>query len=105
MSWWTRVYAAIKNLKSPLWFQRLTENLLIHVVIPTLRKLGEMAVVDLERYIREASAMDMDNLGKLNYVRGEFRKKYSPKDIKDSVLNLGIELIYQRLKGAGLLKP
>jgi len=98
MNWVTRVYLAIKNWSAPAWFHRLTEYILVHIIIPSLKMCGEMAIRDCQQLIQQASQMNVPGQDKFKYVFNGMREKYTPKDIKDSILNLIIELIFQELK-------
>jgi len=97
MNWLQKLYNVIKTWNAPPWFHRMTEFILVHIIIPSLKMCGEMAIRDCQRLIREAADLNVSNEKKFEYVFEGMRQKYTPKEIKDSILNFMIELIYQEL--------
>lgn len=104
ISFFQKTYDLIKSMKSPEWFKTLTYFLLHNVIIPSLLKMGQAAVLQLENTIRYAAEQDWDNEEKYKYVWDTMRKSYSKDEIKDNILNLGIELILAMLKKKGVIQ-
>ena len=104
MTWLTKVYLTIKNLKSPHWFKELTAWLTINVLIPTLKQFTDAQIMKLESLIVTASNKDIPGTEKIKWVVGEFKSSFAPVTIKDSLINFAIETLLQRLRVQGIIK-
>ena len=103
ISFFQKCYDAIKVMKSPEWFKSLTYFLLHNVIIPSLLRMGQQAILQLENTIKYASQQDWSNEKKYIFVWDEMRKSYSKEQITDNMLGLGIELILAMLKKKGVV--
>jgi hypothetical protein len=104
MTWLTKVYLTIKNLKSPEWLKELTSWLTINVLIPTLKQFTSAQIMKLESLIVTASNKNISGEEKLKWVVGEFKSSFSPVMIKDSLINLAVETLLQRLRVQGIVR-
>lgn len=103
MTWLTKVYLTIKNLKSPYWFKELTAWLTINVLIPTLKQFTDTQIMKLESLIVAAERGNLKGTDKLNWVAKEYYESLSDMKPRD-VLNYAIETLIQRLKFQGIIK-
>lgn len=103
MSIFQKVYDKIKSLKTPAWLKELLDKVLHNVIIPVLTKLGEDAIAVLKSLIIKASKMNISNSDKAKWVFNEFKSTFKVSDIKDSYINLGIELLVNMLKDQGII--
>ena len=89
----------------PEWLHEFLDKLFKKVVLPTLQVLGEEMVMFLEKKIVEASKhTDWSGRKKFEWVASEFRDVYIDSDIADRVLNLGIEILFNKLKTEGFIR-
>ena len=100
-----RLYTWISTWNFPPWLHELLDKVLHQVVIPTLQVLGEEAVLFLRKKIVEASRHEeWDGTTKFKYVFDMFKEEYGERDIKNRVINLGIEMIVNKLKAEGMIR-
>ena len=98
-------YNWIKSWKTPLWLQRLLNFLLHKVIVPTVKQLGEAAMTDLQKLIKDASTKDWSNKKKFEYVFNNFKNEWgNPNNLKDHTINLLIELGVAKLKKEGIIE-
>ena len=100
-----KMYDFLKNLRLPKWLSLFLGYIQEHVIIPTLKELGEAALNDLRRQIMYASTKsDWTNEKKFSYVVTEFKREWgSPNNIKDRTVNLIIEHTVSEMKEKGLI--
>ena len=96
MTWVTRVYLTIKYFKCK-WFTKLTEWLMVNVIMPVLYKMGEDALNLLRGLILQASKKDWSGEKKAKWVFDEFKARWGGQEIEDRFINLAIELLYAEL--------
>ena len=97
-------YNWLRALRTPAWLNAWYDFLLNQVIFPTLSKIKEEALQDLQTYIIEASKLDMQPTEKFNYVKDKFSVKWAVVlKLDTSTLNWIINLFYAELKKKGLL--
>jgi len=103
MSIFQKAYDFIKGIKTPKWLVEVLRYIQDNVLIPSLQKMGELAWAELQRVVIKASKMDVSNQKKFDYVYAEIKKNASFKNVKDSFLNLSIEIVVNDLKSKGII--
>lgn len=89
------IYDFIKNLKTPLWLRALLAEVQ-KILISALVGIAQEYITKLENKIIEVAGTSMSNRDKFNAVF-KYGKSEFP-DIKDSILNLLIEMLVSILK-------
>lgn len=88
------IYDWIKNLQTPEWLKEVHE--IIKSILATVSKELWSTLTTL---VFEASKNDqLTPEGKFKYVVEEFKQRWGGVEIKDSILNLLLELAVQYLK-------
>jgi len=95
------IYDFIKGVKTPLWLKTLLGELQ-KLIIATALSIGKEYLKNLENKIFEVSNMNIPSEEKFKIVF-KFGKDTMPS-IKDSVLNLIIEILVSLLKNNGFIR-
>ena len=93
-----KIYDWIKSLKTPSWLKEIFDELQ-GIIISTLLQIGKEYITGLSDKIIEVANMDITSEKKFKLVF-QWGKQNIP-DIKDSVLNLAIELLVTLCKANG----
>jgi len=95
------MYDFIKNIHTPNWLKKLLEEIQ-GIIISTILNIGKEYLLQLEEKIIEAQDTGMSWEAKWEYVF-KWGKANIP-NIKDSSLNLAIELLVNLLKQRNFMK-
>ncbi len=98
MTWVTKLYRWMKNLKTPKWLVSFLDILAKDVIYPVLQKLGEEAVEFLRYEIETQIGMSISGSDKLKNVVRNFKANYANISISDQALNMAIEIILGMIK-------
>ena len=93
----------IKGLKTPKWLADMLQYLTEKVLYPTLEALGEEVKNLLTSLIITASHKDWPGDKMFKWVVSEFKERWGGEEIKDRLLNLGVELILAILRKQGII--
>lgn len=99
------IYDFIKELNFPPWIHEFLKYIYEHVILPSLKQLGQECIRDLQRYIIEASHHeDWSGEQKFEFVKNSFIATWGEDKVKDRILNLTIELVVNQLKEQGIIQ-
>ena len=88
-------YNTIKNWKVPAWYKVLMQDIQ-EMIFSILLQIGKNYLVGLQKKILEVNGMDIEPEAKFELVF-TWGKQNIP-DIKDSILNMVIEILVNQLK-------
>ena len=93
-----RIANWIKSWKTPDWMERLLEEIWIDILVPAIHGVGKEVIQNLQNLILEASKKDMSGEMKFRWVFNEFKERWGGVELKDSLINLLIQLLVVYLK-------
>ena len=91
----------IQSLKTPAWLRGLLDILWYAVVVPTLKEIGKAGCDLIREKIVYAAGQPWTGQEKLNYVKEEFLLSFGGTNLRERVLNRGIELLLGEIDAAG----
>ena len=94
------IYNWIKNIKTPEWYKILMADLQ-DLILQILVSVGKAYIEKLQEKILDVSKSTMSNRDKFTAVF-KYGKQLLPT-VKDSALNMTIEILFNRLKEAKVL--
>ena len=103
MSIFQTIYNRIKGVRTPEWIVKLLRYVQDNILVPLLLALGDGFLRSVEMNIISASSKELSGAEKFKYVFTNVRRDFSVEKIKDSALNLIIEMALSRLKKQGII--
>ena len=100
---WTKVYEAIKGIKTPQWLQVILKEIQV-IVVQVAIGVGKEVIANLKKKIMDVADTDMSPEEKIDEVFDWCKKQLAFVEIKDRYLNMLIEIIYNYLREKRAIK-